>query len=71
MTDLRTVALFDLVVVKDEPALGVARLVEVIRDASGDQARLLLYRDGTVVWRPLAVVVACPPGTAVAPDDPV
>ena len=59
--------LHDLVIVDNEPALGVGRFVDVV----GDDARLLLYRDGTLVWRKRASLRPCPPGTAVAPDDPV
>jgi hypothetical protein len=58
--------LHDLVIVRGEPKLGVARLLEVTQG----QARLLLYKDGSLVWRAFDDVEPCPPGTAVAPDDP-
>ena len=67
MTDASLTDVGRLVIVDGEPALGVARVVER-RDG---QARLLLYKDGTLLWRPDGVVRPCPPGTAVAPDDPV
>jgi hypothetical protein len=55
-----------LVVVPVEPELGVGRVV----DELGGQLRLLLYRDGTLVWRARDGVMPCPPNTKVAPADP-
>lgn len=55
----------DLVVVPGEPELGVARIVDVV----DEDARLLLYKDGTLVWRALASLAPCPPGTPVVPPS--
>lgn len=64
--DAPSLALHDLVIVDGEPLLGVARLLE----SRGEDARLLLYRDGSLVWRKLSALRLCPAGTAVAPGDP-
>jgi hypothetical protein len=56
-------AINDLVVAPAEPALGVMRIVAIV---DGD-ARVLLYKDGTLAWRALSELAPCPPNTPVVP----
>jgi hypothetical protein len=53
----------DLVIIVNEPELGVGRIERVLDDG---RVRVLLYRDGTFIVRAADELAPCPPNTRVA-----